>query len=84
MGRWLSGLLACVVLVMVWYLVADRATPFTSNARVKATITPIIPQVSGTLVQLDVRNGDIVDAGAILGMVDSRAFEIVEARADSA
>ncbi|SNS74585.1 HlyD family secretion protein [Tropicimonas sediminicola] len=62
------------VLVFAWYLAADRLTPFTSNARVKAVVTPIVPQVSGSLVDVAVSNGQLVEAGEVLARIDARAY----------
>lgn len=76
--------LSLLLVILVWYLAADRITPFTSNARVKAVLTPITPQVSGTVVDIRARNGQIVEAGDVLAVIDQRSYEIRvdEARAD--
>lgn len=68
--------LGLLIVVVLWYLAADRATPFTSNARVKAVITPITPQVSGTVVAINAQNGEIIEAGEILAQIDPRLYEI--------
>ncbi|PSL18359.1 HlyD family secretion protein [Shimia abyssi] len=73
--------LACLVVILGWYLAADRITPFTSNARVKAIITPITPQVSGTIVEVRASNGSIVEAGDVLAIIDPRSYEIQRDRA---
>ncbi|WP_068116446.1 HlyD family secretion protein [Tropicimonas marinistellae] len=72
------------VLVFMWYLAADRLTPFTSNARVKAVITPVVPQVSGALVEVPAANGEIVETGAVLARIDPRAYrtDLERARAE--
>ncbi|WP_299351958.1 efflux RND transporter periplasmic adaptor subunit [uncultured Shimia sp.] len=62
--------------LMIWYLAADRTTPFTSNARVKAVVTQIVPKVAGDVVELNVVNGQRVEAGTILARIDARAYEI--------
>lgn len=67
--------LAALVVILGWYLAADRITPFTSNARVKAVITPITPQVSGILTQMRAGNGQIVEAGDVLAVIDPRPYE---------
>ena len=68
-------------LIFLWYLAADRHTPFTSNARVKAIVTPIIPKVSGTVVDVPISNSTYVQAGDLLARIDPRRFEINLARA---
>ena len=67
--------LAILGVILGWYLAADRITPFTSNARVKAIITPITPQVSGSVTEIRVSNGQIVEAGAVLAVIDPRPYE---------
>ena len=42
-------LLAIVAVLLVWYLVADRLTPWTDQARVQAWIVPVAPKVSGKI-----------------------------------
>jgi len=81
MTRTLKILAAICFVVFAWYLLADRATPFTSNARVKSVVTPIVPEVSGSIVELSAQNGEIVEAGAILAVIDPRPYKIAEAQA---
>ena len=47
---WTSVVLLTVF--VVWYIAADRVTPFTGNARVKAVATTMVPQVSGNVVEV--------------------------------
>ena len=54
--------LAVILVFLVWYLVADRKTPFTGNARVKAVATQIVPQVTGTVTEVLVENGGFLDS----------------------
>ncbi|SFL03293.1 HlyD family secretion protein [Shimia haliotis] len=75
--------LGLLMILVSWYLAADRRTPFTSNARVKAVITPITPQVSGTVLEINAENGEIVEAGAVLARIDSRQFEIQKHSAEA-
>ncbi|SDI20119.1 HlyD family secretion protein [Aliiruegeria lutimaris] len=77
----LVGLLA--VLLFAWYLLADRQTPFTSNARVKAVITPIVPQVSGIVTEISAANGEFVTPGTVLARIDQRPYEIARDRAQA-
>lgn len=76
MKRTFWSTLALLFIVVSWYLAADRITPFTSNARVKAVITPITPQVSGTIIEINADNGELVEAGTVLARIDPRQFEI--------
>ena len=77
-----AGLIASV-LILTWYLFADRHTPFTSNARVKAIVTPVVPRVSGTVIEVPITNASFVQPGELLARIDPRPFEINLARAQA-
>ena len=76
MRKTIWSTLAVILIFLVWYLVADRKTPFTGNARVKAVATQIVPQVTGTVTEVLVENGQVVSAGDVLVRIDSRPYEI--------
>ena len=60
--RWITrAVLIFVLVVFVWYLFADRLTPYTDQGRVQALLTPIVPQVSGYLTEVNVRLHSMVD-----------------------
>lgn len=83
MKRTIWTTLAILVLFLGWYIAADRKTPFTGNARVKAIATLIVPQVSGVVIEVLVENGQVVEAGDILLRIDRRAYEIDKMRAEA-
>ena len=76
--------LILIVLSLVWYLLADRLTPYTQQARVQAFVVPVASEVSGRVTQVFVRNNQNVDAGAPLFEVDPEHYRIAvdRARAD--
>ena len=55
-------LVLCVVLLFA-YLVADRITPYSSQARVHALVVPIAAEVSGSVAAVNVGNSQPVAAG---------------------
>lgn len=79
--RWV-GLL--IVVSLVWYLLADRFTPYTQQARVQAFVVSVASEVSGRVAKVHVRNNQDVQAGAILFEVDPEHYRIAldRARAD--
>lgn len=81
MTRLILSTLVVLTVIVGWYILADRATPYTQNARVKAIITPIVPQVSGTVTEILIDNAELVTAGAELARIDPRPFEIAAQRA---
>jgi len=74
--KWTFIILTAVVLLLVWYLVSDRLTPFTSQARVHALVVPIAPEVSGTVISVDVGNNQRVSAGQDLFHIDPERYRL--------
>jgi multidrug resistance efflux pump len=82
--RWtLIVLLACIILTVL-YLLADRHTPFTTQARVHANVVPIAAEVSGTVIAVDVTNNQEVVAGQRLFQVDPGSYELAVKAAEAA
>ncbi|MFL9904583.1 HlyD family secretion protein [Paraburkholderia fungorum] len=82
-----KGIKVVVVLIglsLVWYLLADRLTPYTQQARVQAFVVPVASEVSGRVTRVYVRNNQDVKAGALLFEVDPEHYRIAvdRARAD--
>lgn len=75
-------LVACLVF-FVWYVAAERLTPYTDQARVQALVTPIVPQVSGYLTEVNVRLHSIVDGGDLLFQIDRRPYELAVRSAEA-
>lgn len=76
-------LVVIALALLVWYLAADRHTPFTSNARVKAVVTQVVPKVAGDVIELNVSNGQRVEAGTVLARIDPRPYEIARESAQA-
>ena len=81
--KWTFILLAAVVLLMAWYLVSDRVAPFTSQARVHALVVPIAPEVSGTVVSVEVGNNQRVKAGQALFKIDPERYQLAVETAEA-
>src|SRR5262249_22006707 len=54
---------------------ADRYTPFTTDAYVQAYVVQIAPQVPGQVARVYAREGETVEAGALLFEIDPRPFQ---------
>jgi len=74
--RWTLIVLAFCAALIVWYVVGDRLTPFTSQARVEAYVVPIAPEVSGTVAAVDVGNNQFVEAGERLLQIDVSRYSL--------
>ena len=66
---------ACLVL-MIFYLIADRVTPFTSQARVNALVVPVAAEVSGTVANVAITSNQAVSAGELLFQVDRERYAL--------
>ena len=76
--RWVVGL---IVLSLLWYLLADRFTPYTQQARVQAFVVPVATEVAGRVTKVLVRDNQMVEAGEVLFEVDPGQYQIAVERA---
>ncbi len=74
--KWTLIVLGACVVLMFWYLRADRVTPYTTQARVHALVVPIASQVSGIVVDVFVENNEYVEAGQELFRVEPDNYEL--------
>lgn len=81
--KWTLIILAACVVLMFWYLVADRITPVTSQARVHALVVPIAPEVSGTVVEVAAANNQFVVAGDLLFRIEADRYQFAVETADA-
>ena len=73
--KWTFITLAACVVLMFFYLVSDRVTPYTSQARVNALVVPIAAEVSGTVTEVNVDSNRAVKAGDLLFQVERDRYE---------
>ena len=74
--KWTLILLAACAVLMIYYVAADRLTPYTTQARVHALVVPIAAEVSGTVVDVPVGRNESVDAGDLLFQVERDRYEL--------
>jgi len=67
--------LSLCALFLIWYLIADRLTPSTSQARVRGMIVPVVPEISGVIQEVLVGVNDIVTGGQPLLRIDATDYE---------
>ncbi len=72
----------CLVLFS-WYIASDRLTPLTSQAKVRANIVPIAPQVSGFVTEVDVGMNEVVDKDQVLLRIDPENYELAVEQAEA-
>lgn len=74
--KWTLIILALCGVLMVYYLVSDRITPYTTQARVNALVVPIAAEVSGTVTEVAVRSNQAVEEGELLFRVDRERYAL--------
>ena len=77
------GVLGFAAFILVWYLVADRFTPYTDQARVTGHIIPVVPRVSGNVVTLNVDVNQRVEAGDLLLQIDPSDYQLAVQQAEA-
>src|SRR5215467_16341462 len=86
-GRRLAGgviggvIVAGAVVAVIVTLLQWETRPQTDDATVRANFVGVAPQVSGHIVELRVRDNQLVQEGELLFVVDPRPYEIALARA---
>jgi multidrug resistance efflux pump len=75
--------LILAALFLCWYVLADRFTPYTSEARVRGYVVPIAPEISGTILDLPVSDNQIVDIGEPLLQIDAESYQLAVNKAQA-
>ena len=81
--RWTFIVLAICLVLLTWYLRADRVTPYTSQARVNALVVPVASEVSGTVTEVFVDNNQQVKAGQEMFQVDIKNYQLAVQTAEA-
>ena len=76
--------LIVVAILFVWYVAADRIAPWTDQARVQAYVIPIVPQVSGRVVEVNVVKDQVVEPGDVLLKINPSDYELAVESAEAA
>ena len=74
--KWTFIVLGLCVVLMIFYVIADRITPYTSQARVHALVVPIAAEVSGTVTDVAVTSNQLVSAGDLLFQIERDRYEL--------
>jgi len=75
---------ALLVISLLLYLVGDRLTPATSQARIEAFVVPVAAEAAGKVVKVHIRDNDEVQPGQPLFDIDPVPYEIALRSAEAA
>jgi multidrug resistance efflux pump len=74
--RLVLGTLLVLLVMFVYHLIADRITPYTSQATIDTFLVQIAPEVTGPVVSVDVSDNRKVKKGQVLFRIDPQPFQI--------
>ncbi|MBT8130106.1 MAG: HlyD family secretion protein [Gammaproteobacteria bacterium] len=77
-------LMIIIVILFIWYVASDRIAPWTDQARVQAYVIPIVPQVSGRVIEVNVVKDEVVAPGHVLLKIDPSDYELAVQAAEAA
>lgn len=81
--RWTLIFLAAGAVLLVYHLISEFVTPYTSQAYVQAFVVDIAPEVSGSVVEVSVKDNAEVKAGQPLFRIDPVRFRIAVEAAEA-
>ncbi|MHB9797392.1 HlyD family secretion protein [Pseudomonas sp. MT3] len=81
--RGMRVVLLLIVVSLVWYLLADRFTPYTQQARLQAYVVPVSAEVAGQVKRVAVGNNQEVRKGDVLFELDQEQYRIALQRAEA-
>lgn len=77
------GVSVIILLSLVWYLLADRFMPYTTQARIQGYVVGVAPKVAGLVTQVWVSNNVTVEKDEALFEIDSAQYKIALEKAKS-
>jgi multidrug resistance efflux pump len=81
--RWTLIVLGLIVVLFLYSLIADRLTPYTSQATVQAFVVRMAPVVAGRVTEVDLTDNQRVKAGETLFRIDPQPYEIALKQAEA-
>ena len=81
--RWTLIIFAIIVLLFLYSIIADRMTPYSSQAIVQAYVVRVAPEVSGRVLEVGVTDNQKVKAGELLFRIDPEPYQIAVKQAEA-
>lgn len=69
-------IIGVVIFIWLYSLWADRVTPMTGEARIHSYLVRVSSEVSGNIIDVNVKNNQVVEAGELLFKIDPRNYQI--------
>lgn len=81
--RWTLIVLGLIVVLFLYSLIADRLTPYTSQATVQAFVVRMAPEVAGRVIEVNVADNQRVKGGDVLFRLDPQPFKLALQQAEA-
>src|SRR5215813_12196296 len=81
--RWTLIILGVIVALYLYSIIADRMTPYTSQAIVQAYVVRVAPEVSGRVLEVGVTDNQKVNAGELLFRIDPEPYQLALQEAEA-
>ena len=81
--RWTLIVLGLIVVLFLYSIIADRLTPYTSQATVQAFVVRMAPEVAGRVIEVNVVDNQRVKAGDVLFRIDPQPYAIALQQAEA-
>lgn len=83
--KYFSTIIVAVVAVLAgwWLWNYYMQSPWTRDGKIRAEQVSITPQVSGRIVELNIKDNQLVNAGELLLTIDKTPFQIAELNAQA-
>ena len=81
--RWTLIVLGTIVVLFLYSLIANRLTPYTSQATVQAFVVSMAPEVAGRVLEVGVTDNQTVKPGEVLFRIDPEPYRIAVEQAEA-
>ena len=81
--RWTLIVLGLILVLFLYSLIADRLTPYTSQATVQAFVVRMAPEVAGRVIEVNVADNQRVKGGDVLFRIDPQPFALALQQAEA-
>ncbi len=78
-----TAILLVIMTTLIWYLLSDRFTPYTSQARIQGYVVGVAPKVAGKVTRVWVKNNQEVSVDQPIFEIDRSKYEIALKKARS-
>lgn len=75
--------LIVIAIMFIWYVFADRLAPWTDQARVQAYVVPVVSQVAGRVIDVNVDKDQAVKQGDVLLKIDPEDYQLAVDNAET-